>query len=108
MLVSHGTESDPIFNYGNRKALEIWAVTWEELTQMPSRQTAEPVEQTERSRLLAETTTKGFVDNFQAVRISKTGQRFRIEDGLIWNLLNEQHQFCGQAAVYSQFTFLEE
>ncbi len=100
MLVSHGTESDPIFNYGNHKALEMWAMTWEELTRMPSRQTAEPVEQAERNRLLAETTAKGFVDNFQVVRISKTGQRFRIEDGRIWNLLDEQHQFCGKRGYF--------
>ena len=33
-VVSHGTEADPIFNYGNRKALEQWELTWEEFTQM--------------------------------------------------------------------------
>lgn len=29
VLVSHGTESDPIFNYGNRKALELCEFSWE-------------------------------------------------------------------------------
>ena len=59
-LVSHGTEADPIFNYGNRKALTTWELPWEEFTKMPSRQSAEEVVQEERNRLLQETEAKGF------------------------------------------------
>jgi hypothetical protein len=106
VLVSHGMETDPIFNYGNRKALELWELDWEEFTQMPSRKTAEQVVQEERDRLLAQTTTKGFVTNFSGVRISSTGKRFLIEDGIIWNILDEQNQQCGQAAVYSKCKFI--
>jgi len=106
VLVSHGTESDPIFNYGNRKALELWELSWEEFTRMPSRKTAELMVQEERDRLLAETVTNGFVSNFSGVRISSTGQRFKIEDGIIWNVLDEQNQRCGQAAVYSKCQFI--
>jgi hypothetical protein len=106
VLVSHGMEKDPIFNYGNRKALELWELSWEEFTRMPSRKTAELTVQEERDRLLAETTTKGFVSNFSGVRISSTGQRFKIEDGIIWNVLDEQNQRCGQAAVYSKCKFI--
>jgi len=106
VLVSHGTESDPIFNYGNRRALELWELDWEQFTRMPSRKTAEQVEQEERHRLLVETATKGFVSNFSGVRISSTGQRFAIADGIIWNVLNEQNQRCGQAAVYSKCKFI--
>jgi hypothetical protein len=32
VVVSHGTEADPIFNYGNRKALELWQLDWEAFT----------------------------------------------------------------------------
>lgn len=106
VLVSHGIEADPIFNYGNLKALEMWELTWEQLTQMPSRKTAEPMAQEDRDRLLTETHTKGFVKNYKGVRISSTGKRFLIEDVLIWNLLDENQQKCGQAAVYSKYTFL--
>jgi hypothetical protein len=105
VLVSHGMESDPIFNYGNRRALELWELSWEELTRMPSRKTAEPTVQSERDRLLEETTTKGF-SHFSGVRISSTGKRFKIEDGIIWTVLDERNQRCGQAAVYSKCTFL--
>ncbi len=72
---------------------------------MPSRKTAEPMVQEERDRLLAETATKGF-SNFSGVRISSTGKRFQIEDGIIWNILDDQNQRCGQAAVYSKCKFI--
>jgi MEKHLA domain len=106
VLVSHGMEPDPIFNYGNRKALALWELDWQQFTQMPSRKTAEALVQEARDRLLAETTIKGFVSNFSGVRISSTGKRFKIEDGIVWNLLNENNQRCGQAAVYSHCQFI--
>ncbi len=48
VIVSHGTQPDPILNYGNRKALELWEMNWEQFTQTPSRCTAEPIERQER------------------------------------------------------------
>ena len=104
VLVSHGTQPDPIFNYGNLKALELWQLDWEEFTQMPSRKTAEQVVQSERDRLLAETAAKGF-SYFSGIRITSTGQRFEIEDGILWNVLDQQ-RWCGQAAVYSKCKFI--
>ncbi|GET39047.1 hypothetical protein MiSe_38080 [Microseira wollei NIES-4236] len=74
-VYSHKSEPDPIFNYGNRKALELMQLNWEQLTQMPSRYSAEPIEQEERSRLLNQVTTKGYVTNGRGVRISRTGKR---------------------------------
>ncbi|MCV3215089.1 MEKHLA domain-containing protein [Plectonema radiosum NIES-515] len=105
VLISHGIEADPIFNYGNRKALQLWELSWSEFTKMPSRQSAEEVVQEERDRLLAEAATKGF-SNFSGVRITSTGKQFQIQDGILWNLLNEQNQHCGQAAVYSKCKFI--
>ncbi|MDJ0736946.1 MAG: MEKHLA domain-containing protein [Nostocaceae cyanobacterium] len=105
VVVSHGTEPDPIFNYGNQKALELWELSWEEFTQMPSRKSAEEVVQEERNRLLAETVSKGF-SHYSGVRISSTGKRFHIENGIIWNVLNEQNQQCGQAALFWQWKFV--
>ncbi len=103
VLVSHGTEPDPIFNYGNRRALELWEFSWEDFTQMPSRKCVEPVTQEERDRLLAAAATKGYIDNYSGVRISSTGKRFQIEDVILWNVLDEQNQRCGQAAVFSKY-----
>ena len=104
-VASHGMEEDPIFNYGNRIALNLWQLDWDSFTRMPSRYSAEVVEQEERQRLLVTTQTKGICD-YQCVRVSSTGQRFLIEDGLIWNLLDEQHRMCGQAATFSRWQLI--
>ena len=78
VLVSHGTETDPILNYGNRAALTLWEMSWDELTRTASRLTADVPNREERARLLAEVTSRGFIDDYSGVRISKTGRCFRI------------------------------
>lgn len=105
IVASHGTQRDPIFNYGNQKALDIWELTWDEFVETPSRKTAEAIEQKERDRLLAQTTEKGFC-YFSTIRITKTGKRFKINNGIVWNVIDAQQTYQGQAAVYSDFSFL--
>ena len=103
VVISHGTEADPVLNYGNARALTLWEMTWEELTQTPSRLTAEPVHRDERARLLARTRAHGFVDDYSGIRISKSGRRFRIEQAIVWNLADAgQHR--GQAATFDRWT----
>ena len=106
VLVSHGTEADPILNYGNRTALDLWEMSWAELTQTPSRLTAEAPNREERARLLAAVTQRGFIDDYSGVRISKAGRRFRIASATVWNLLTETGQPCGQAAMFDRWEFL--
>ena len=43
VVVSHAESGDPILNYGNRQALDLWEMTWAEFTATPSRLTAEPM-----------------------------------------------------------------
>ena len=49
VLVAHGTEADPVLNYGNAAALALWEMSWEELTRTPSRLTAEAPNRGERA-----------------------------------------------------------
>lgn len=100
-LVSHGTEADPIFNYGNLTALRLFEMRWDEFTRMPSRLSAEPVHRAERQRLMEEVAQKGYVAGFQADRISKTGRRFSIENAVLWNLVDDAETLRGQAAIYT-------
>ena len=102
VLVSHGTESDPVLNYGNRAALQLWEMSWDELTRTPSRFTAEAPNREERARLLQAVTERGFIDNYSGVRISKT-KRFRITRATVWNLLTEDGRPCGQAAMFDDW-----
>ena len=106
VLVSHGTEADPVLNYGNRTALTLWEMTWDELTRTPSRLTAEAPNREERARLLAAVTSHGFIDDYSGVRISKTGRRFRIHRATVWNLVTEAGQPCGQAAMFDAWEFV--
>ena len=106
VLVSHGTEADPILNYGNAAALALWEMPWAELTRTPSRLTAEVPDRDERARLLAAVTANGFIDDYAGIRISKTGRRFRIAQATVWNLLDESGTFSGQAAMFSRWEFL--
>jgi MEKHLA domain len=108
VVVSHGTEADPVLNYGNAAAQELWEMSWEELTRTPSRLTAEAPERAERERLLAAVRTRGFIDDYSGVRISSTGRRFRIERATVWNLEDGNGVPCGQAACFREWTWLPD
>jgi hypothetical protein len=98
-VVSHGVQADPVFNYGNRLALRLFEMDWEEFTALPSRLSAEPVDRDERQGLLAQVSAYGYSDNYCGVRISKTGRRFMIRDATVWNLIDAQGRYRGQAAL---------
>jgi hypothetical protein len=106
VVVSHGAEADPVLNYGNRAALALWEMSWEELTRTPSRLTAEAPNRQERAKLLDTVTRRGFIDDYSGVRISKSGRRFRISRATVWNLLTAGGQPCGQAAMFDRWTFI--
>ncbi|MFP4255118.1 MAG: MEKHLA domain-containing protein, partial [Halothece sp.] len=102
-IVSHGTEPDPIFNFGNQVSLELFNYEWDNFIQLPSRKSAEPIERTEREALLQKVSEQGFIDNYRGVRISSNGSRFFIEDGIIWNLIDANGEYHGQAATFQNW-----
>ena len=106
VVVSHGTEADPVLNYGNAAALALWEMSWAELTRTPSRLTAEAPNREERARLLATVTQHGFIDDYSGVRISKSGRRFHIHRATVWNLLTADGKACGQAAMFDRWEFI--
>ena len=107
-LLSHGTEADPIFNYGNRFVLELFEMGWDQFTQTPSRLSAEPVHRDERAHLLERVTRDGYIDDYIGIRISATGRRFRIRDAVVWNLYDEAGNLHGQAAAFRDIQPLAE
>ena len=102
-VVSHGTQTDPIFNYGNRLALQLFEMEWDEFTALPSRLSTETVNQKERYRLLAQVSTRGYSNSYSGVRISKSGLRFMISDATVWNLIDAEGHYRGQAALIRQW-----
>lgn len=106
VIVSHGTENDPILNYGNQTALDLWDLTWDQLRKTPSRLTAEPVNRAEREWMLEQVRTKGYIDTYRGVRISSSGRRFLVENALVWNVVDGVGRWVGQAAMFGQWTIL--
>jgi MEKHLA domain len=89
VVVSHDAGADPLFTYGNQAALELWEMSWEELTQMPSRQAAPAAERAQRARLLAGCKAKALSKAIAVVASRGGGSAFRSKTppyGISWTL----------------------
>lgn len=106
VIVAHRSGPDPVFFYGNRLALELFEMDWAAFTQLPSRLSAEPLVRDERARLLDRVARDGYIDDYAGVRISRTGRRFRIEQAIVWNLIDDAGAPCGQAASFDRWQML--
>lgn len=103
VVLSHGPGPDPMLTYANRAGLDLFELTWAELTTMPSRLTAEAPERAERERLLARVAAHGYIDDYAGVRISRSGRRFRIRGATVWNLIDAHGRQLGQAATFADW-----
>lgn len=106
VVVSHGAEEDPLLNYGNQMALDLWELPWDQFVQTPSRLTAEPINRAEREWMLEQAKVRGYLDTYRGVRITSTGRRFLVDNVRIWNVVDGEGQRVGQAASFSQWTWL--
>ncbi len=107
VLVSHGLASDPLFNYANAAGLALFEMDWAQFTATPSRESAELANQEARAKVMHAVESNGYMADYSGVRIARSGRRFRIEDTVIWNVLDAQGRFCGQAATFPRWTRLD-
>lgn len=105
-VASHGLEDDPVLDYGNLCALELFEMSWEDFVKTPSRLTAEAPNRAERQRLLASVAQNGFIGDYSGIRISSTGRRFRIRNATVWNVTDPEGRKTGQAATFSDWEIL--
>lgn len=103
VILSHNTAPDPLFNYANLAGQGLFEMSWETVISTPSRHSAEPVERTERARLMEAVTARGFIDDYRGVRVSASGKRFLIEQATVWNVLDSSEQLIGQAASFDHW-----
>ncbi|WP_069095855.1 MEKHLA domain-containing protein [Methyloligella halotolerans] len=103
-VLAHNTDEDPRFVYANRWAQRCFEMGWDEIVGLPSRYSAEAPERGERQRLLDAVARDGFVRGYRGIRIAKSGRRFFIEDGVIWQLIDDGGVWCGQAATFARWT----
>jgi len=107
IVLSHNTFRDPLLNYINQVGLTLFEMDWEKMLQTPSRLTAESIEQEARKILLDKVSDYGFIDDYSGVRISSTGRRFKIEKATVWNLVDLSDNCYGQAAMFSNWRYLD-
>lgn len=66
---------------------------------------AEAPAQAERQRLLDSVTSNGFVTDYRGVRVAKSGRRFWIVDGIVWQLHDENGQHRVRVHAHMQDTY---
>lgn len=99
-VLAHDRQDDPLCIYANAAALEAFELRIEDAPTFPTRRTAEPDARAERSVALAGAADAGLVSGYSGIRVSTTGRRFRLNDGRIWTVLDDDGQPVGQAAAF--------
>ncbi|MGH8219540.1 MAG: MEKHLA domain-containing protein [Steroidobacteraceae bacterium] len=99
-LLAHDVSADPRFIYANLAAQACFEYSWSEIVGLPSRLSAGPADRAERQRLLDAVRREGLVRGYRGLRIAKSGRRFWIEDGIVWQLTDARGAECGQAALF--------
>ena len=105
-LLSHDTKSDAVLNYATLYTLELFQLSWSEFTSMPSRLTVESHNREERRRLLEQVSQQGFINNYSGIRVAKGGKRFHLKNAFVWNLVDENRNYAGQAALFRNWKYL--
>ena len=99
-MVAHNTDADPKFIYANMCAQACFEYSWEEFIGLPSRLSVEGPERAERQALLDAVAKNGFMSGYRGIRVAKSGRRFLIENGVVWELIDENGIGHGAAATF--------
>jgi hypothetical protein len=102
-VLAHSPEEDPKFIYANKAAQACFEYSWEEFLALPSRLSAEAPDRAARQALLEQVSRNGFMTGYRGVRVAKSGRRFIIEDGIVWELIDRDGARQGQAATFSSW-----
>lgn len=102
-VLAHNSDPDPRFIYANKAAQTAFEYNWQEITSLPSRLCAEPIDREDRQRLLDAVARYGFAKGYSGMRIAKSGRRFQIGDGVVWQLIDRDGAVRGQAATFAHW-----
>ena len=105
ILISHGTEESPIYNFGNKACLNAFARSWENQVSMPSSESVVRRSQDEASRieLMKSVTDYGIFDGkLNGYRVRDDGKFIKLTEGVVWNCYgdDEEETYIGQAAFF--------
>jgi hypothetical protein len=99
-----------VFNYGNKAALELWGLSWDDFVGMPSTKSAsdEDAIQSERRELLDKAAASGVIKDYSGVRQASDGRRFRVTGATVWTITDREGNKTGQAVRFDTFAWLGE
>lgn len=104
VVLAHNTDPDPLFVYANAAAQTRFGYTWDEFMKLPSRLSAEAPDRQDRQRLLEVVAQQGYIADYRGLRVTKFGKHFWVENGIVWQLVDEHARIRGQAATFSSWT----
>lgn len=105
VLISHGKQKDPVYNFGNRACLQAFARNWENLISMPSRLCviSKSDDEALRVELMRNVTNNGFVDGeYRGYRIRGDGKFIKLTECFVWNCYDNEETYIGQAALFDR------
>ena len=106
-ILTQTTDADPIMSYGNRAVQDLFEMDWSAFTKMPSRLVAEPGLRAEREAMFEKMRETGWIDNYEGIRVSATGKRFKLRNAFVWTVTDPLGNRIGEAATFKDITPLE-
>ncbi len=104
MITAQRNNPEPAFIYANAAAQRLFGYTWSEFTRLTAQSLSGFAAQEEGRALLDALTRDGYMANYRGQQVTRSGSRFRMEDGIVWQLRDRFGHYHGQAAMFSRWT----
>ena len=103
VVLCHDGSEDPCFLYANRAALQLFSRSWDEMVGLPSRLSAAASQRLNRRQLLERVRRNQTMRDYCGERMDSNGRRFRFRGARLWNLVDAEQHYRGQAACFSDW-----
>ena len=103
VIVSYGLEREPVFNYGNVKALSMLGYQLENFIQLAHKITIPEQETLISLELSQKVEQQGYIENYSGHRLAKNGRLWRVESGVCWQLSDNLGRVHGHAACFQDW-----
>jgi MEKHLA domain len=101
-VLSHGTQVDPIYNYGNCASLELFGYPLDILCQTPSRYSTVESLMEDRDQIIRSIESVGHGPISNALRVTSDGKLFVMRSAYLWNVYDDSGRRIGLAALYDR------
>jgi hypothetical protein len=102
-VLSHDIEDDPVYCYFNAGSMASFEYPPHEVYELPSRYSAPdgPV-RSDRQALMKTVVNEGVWTFPTAIRITKSGRQFQLQDVILWNVYDNDGVRVGQTALFDR------